>query len=82
MPQISDPKSQEIHRFWAQESTIRLFLKQKGKTPENKELTAVVNLKKKSWKKIWTEWGQGRHVPSLISPIKHNNIRNWNKGIK
>lgn len=51
MPQISDPKSQEIHRFWAQESTIRLFLKQKGKTPENKELTAVVNLKKNLGKK-------------------------------
>lgn len=60
MPQISASNSQALHCFWAWESMIRFFLQQKGKTVENEELTAVVNLLKKKkgkrgkscWKKF------------------------------
>lgn len=84
MPQISAPKSQAHYCFWAWESTLRFVLQQKGKTVEIKELTAVINLRRKKKvkkkkrkkrqellkKKISTEWGQERHVPSLTSPIR------------
>lgn len=50
VPQISAPKSQVLYCFRAWESTLRLFLKQKGKTVEIKELTGSSKSKKKPQK--------------------------------
>lgn len=60
MPQISASNSQALHCFWAWESMIRFFLQQRGKTVENEELTAVVNLFLKKAKRGKSRWEKFR----------------------